>query len=431
MAETAEKPVFIGIEALQQIATKYSTEIAMGGVYFRPDVFDRMRIKVISGLQFKDIKHVMNRKGHTTERKVVGKTVNNTIGYLEERKMECHLAWNHYTDNKDSYIEKAIVAVDGSATFSYPLSELAFKASVANYGEDLFDCTWHGDDTIADDKALPNWHYRLYTGFITYLNQDIAMGRISKENGNLVSIGTIEAPVDTTDIGAWKEAQKFRGQWSQNLKNAPLVLVYLTEECGSAIADGYGNSKGNNRGVIYLENGNYKIPEWKNVEFCPESSYGKGYKMIATTPDNFEYGVNTLDSRTKVTVREGSDNDHDDISYQVQSVQGTRVLNVNASNFCMTDAPLTPNDGAGDYTKDTFVVSVSEATYGTVTVNGATPDSTIGYPANTTLNLKATATEAGEFVAWSNGKTAAEITVVTKGQPEGILAIFRKKEAQA
>lgn len=425
-AETAD-PKFIGIDALKQIATKYSTEIAMGGVYFRPDVFDRMRIKVISGLQFKSIKHVMNRKGHTTERKVVGQPVNNTIGYLEEREMECHLAWNHYTDNKDNYIEKAVVAVDGSATFSYPLSELAFKAAVANYGEDLFDCTWHGDDSIEDNKELPNWHYRLYTGFITYLNQDIAIGRISKENGNLVSIGTIEAPVDTTDIGAWKEAQKFRKQWSQNLKNAPLVLVYCTEEAGSAVADAYGNSKGNNRGVIYLDNGNFKIPEWKNVEFCPESSFGSGYKLIATTPDNFEYGVNTLDSRTKVTVREGSDQDHDDISFQVQSVQGTRVLNVNASNFCMTDAPLTPNDGAGDYTKDTYVVSVSDATYGAVTVNGATPDNTKGYPANTTLNLKATPTEAGEFVAWGNGKTATDITLVTKGRPEGILAIFRKK----
>jgi len=418
---------FIGIEALQEIATQYAPEIAMGGAYFRPDVFDRMRIKVISGLQFRSIKHVMNRKGHTTERKVVGKKVNNMVGYLEEREMVCHLAWNHYTDNKDNYIEKAIVAVDGSATFSYPLSEVAFNAAVADYGEDLFDCLWHGDDSIADDSTQPNHYLRLYTGFIPYLNEDIALSRISKERGNLVSIGTIDAPADVTDIDAWKEFKKFRNSWSQNLKSAPLVLVYCSDETGAAIFDAYANSKGNNREMTILDNGNYKVPEWRNVELCPESSFGIGEKLIATTPDNFEYGVNSLDSRTKVSVREGSDTDHDDISFQVQSIQGTRVVNVNPSHFCMTDAPLAPIAGAGDYTADTYSVVSSDATLGTVTVNGAAPDNTKGYAPNTTLTLKATATAAGEFVRWSNGQVADEITVVTKGQPDGVVAIFKAK----
>lgn len=369
----------------------------------------------------------MNRKGHTTVRKVVGEKVNNSVGHLEEREMVCHLSWNHYTDNKDNYIEVPVVAVDGSATFSYPLSEIAFNAVMAQYGEDLFDCLWHGDDEIADDPKLPNHYLRLYTGFVTYLNDDIQAGRISKERGNLASIGVIEAPADTTDTGAWKEVQAFRNSWSQNLRNAPLVLIYLNDETGAAIAQAYANSKGNHSDVIYLDNGNFKVPEWRNVEFCPESSFGLGDKLIATIPDNFEYGVNTLDSRTKISVREGSDIDHDDISYQVQSVQGTRVVNVNPSAFCMTDAALTPVAGAGDYTEDVFAVSVNDGALGSVTVNGAEPDNTKGYPANTTLTLKATASASGEFVRWSNGKTDAEITVVTKGYPDGITAIFKAK----
>lgn len=429
----AEEAKFIGIAALQEIATQYAPEIAMGGAYYRPDVFDRMRIKVISGLQFRSIKHVMNRKGHTTERKVVGKPVNNSVGYLEEREMVCHLAWNHYTDNKDNYIEKAIVAVDGSATFSYPLSEVAFNAVMTNYGEDLFDCLWHGDDSIADDKTLPNWYLRLYTGFIPYLNEDIALGRVSKERGNLVSIGTIDRPADPTDAGAYDEFCKFRDQWSQNLKNAPEVMVYCSDITGANIAKGYANSNANQDRVIRLKDadgkltGNYMFPEWNNIIVAPESSFGIGEKLIATTPENFEYGVDSLDSRTKISVREGSDNDHDDISFQVQSVQGTRVLNVNPSHFCMTDAPLAPVKGAGDYTKDTYSVVSSDSAFGTVTVNGAAPDNTKGYAPNTTLELVATATAEGEFVRWSNGQTAATITVVTKGQPEGVVAIFKAK----
>lgn len=429
----AEDTQFIGIQALQEIATKYSTEIAMGGAHFRPDVFDRMRIKIITGLQFKSIKHVMNRKGHTTVRKVVGEKINNTLGYLEERPMECHLAWNHYTDNKDNYIEKAVVAVDGSATFSYPLSELAFNAAVANYGEDLFDCLWHGDDSIPDDKTLPNYYLRLYTGFITYLNQDITGreqvfgSRISVANKNLVKIGVIEAPKSIDDTGAYDEFCKFRNSWASPLKNAKEVLVYCTDETGASIARGYANSTGNHVRVNYLPNGNYKFPEWGNIEVCPESSFGVGDKLIATVPENFEYGVNTLDSRTKISVREGSDNDHDDISFQVQSVQGTRVLNINPSHFCMTDGSLLPNDLAGDYTKDVFIVTSNDEKLGSVKVNNVAPDNTVNYPANTNLTLKAEATATGEFAGWSNGMKDAEITIVTKGQPGGITAIFKKK----
>ena len=35
---------FIGIEALETIANKYSPQIIMGAAHYRPDVFTRMRI---------------------------------------------------------------------------------------------------------------------------------------------------------------------------------------------------------------------------------------------------------------------------------------------------------------------------------------------------------------------------------------------------
>lgn len=421
-----EEAKFIGIAALEEIATKYSSQIAMGGVHFRPDVYDRMRIKVISGLQYKDVKNVMNRKGHTTVRKVVGGEVKNTIGFLEERKMVGHLAWNHYVDNKDNYIEKAIVSGTDNVSYTYPMSELAFLAAVANYGEDLFDCLWHGDENIADDPKLANYYLRLYTGFITYLNKDVALGRISAANKNLVKIGTIEAPADKDDIAPWLEVEKFRNGWLSNLRNAKEVLIYCSDITGAAIASAYSNKNNAFQSVNYLDNGNFRVREWANVEFCPEPSFGVGDKLIATVPENFEYGVDTLDSRTSISVRVGSDTDHSDISFQVQSIQGTRVVNVNGSHFCMTDGPLVANDCAGDYVKDTFTVQVNDAKMGAVTVNDGAPDNTLNYVAGTILTLKATATEGHEFVAWSNGQTTTQIQVVTKGQPEGIIAIFKK-----
>ena len=71
------------------------------------------------------------------------------------------------------------------------------------------------------------------------------------------------------------------------------------------------------------------------------------------------------------------------------------------------------------------MVTSNDATLGTVTLNGATPDNTVGYAAGTTLTLKATASE-GVFQGWSDGVPTADRSVVTKGQPEGLMAIFKK-----
>lgn len=418
---------FIGISALQEIAKKFSPQIVVGAAHFRPDVFTRMRIKVETGVQYQAIKTIMLRKGHTTERKVVGEKLNSTIGYMVERKCVARLAWNHYTDNKDKYVELAIVDAADNTKFNYPLSEVAMMAAIVNYGEDLFDCLWHGDDTIDKaDKTNPKWYLHLYTGFITYLANDIAAGLINAANGNLVTIGAIDAPATKDDADAYNQFVSFRDKWHSNLQNAQSVLVFCTEATGFNIARAYKNANGGYEGVKYNADGSYKFPEWNNITVVPESSLGIGDKLIATVPDNFEYCVDSLNSRSGIFVKEGSSDDYFDINYQVQSIQGTRVLNINASYFCMTTGSLVPKDIAGDYTKDLFVVSVNDEALGSVTVGGKAPDNTVGYAANTSLELKATAKSGGAFVMWSDGVTSAERTVVTKGQPGGVIAIFKK-----
>ena len=332
------------------------------------------------------------RKGHTTQRKVVGDTVSSTVGMLVERKCVTALAWNRYKDNRDNYREFAVVDTDDATKFSYPLSEIAMMAAIANYGEDIFDCLWHGDESIdRKDKTNPKWYLHIMDGFITYLNKDIAKGYISKDFKNFVEIGAIDMPVGKEDTSAYDEFVKFREGWHQNLKNAPEVLVYCSEETGAAIARAYKNANGGFDKVTYLADDTYKFAEWRNVIVVPESSFGTGDKLIATIPNNFDYCVDTQDARNGILVQEGSDDDALDIFFQPQSVQGVRVVNIAPSSFCMSNGSLVPNDLAGDYTKDVFVVSVNDATMGNVTVNGSAPTNTKDYVANTSLELKATA----------------------------------------
>ena len=415
---------FIGIEALETIANKYSPQIIMGAAHYRPDVFTRMRIKVETGVQYKSTKTIMLRKGHTTQKKVVGESVSSTVGMLVERVCRTSLAWNRYYDNKDNYRELAVADVSDNTKFNYPFSEIAMMACIANFGEDIFDCLWHGDESI--DKNDPEKGFlHVMDGYITYLNKDINRGYINKDFGNFVEINAIDTPSDESDVSAFVEFEKFRAGWHQNLRNAKEVLVYCSEETGAAIARAYKNMNRSLQGVKYLEDDTYKFPEWRNVIVVPESSYGIGDKLIATTSENFEYCVDSMDSRNGIQVQIGSDKDAFDIAFQPQAIQGVRVLNIASSYFCMSNGSLAPNAVAGDYTKNLFVVTVNDPTLGSVTVNGVAPDNTKDYDSNVTLTLKATAT-GGTFVGWSDGVTTEERTYVTKGQPAGLTAIFKK-----
>lgn len=413
-------PEFIGQGGLEQVATKIEPEIVLGPAYSRAGYFERMGFKVISGIQFKSIAYVMNRKGLTTVRKVVGKEVNSQIGYLEERPMVCKLTWNHYTDNKDNYYENPVINPE-SGTFTYPASELAMKSILMNYGEDLLNALWHGDDTLSDDDELG-----LFTGFITYLNRDKAKGRISTAYGNLIPCDTIEAPSSGTDVGALTAFDAWYNGWNPKLQNQEKVLIYGRKETLYAIADAYANSKNQYKEATFLPNGNFVIPRYPNLEFCPDALMGgAGDLLIATIPDNFQYGCDTENSDTGISVRVGSDKDHNDITFQVQSVQGTRVLNVNGSVFAMSDGTLTYRSLSGDYTKNSFVVLSSNPELGSVTVNGSAPDNTKEYAGGVTLALVAIPAAGAEFVAWSNGSTNTSISVTTRGIPEAITAIFK------
>lgn len=411
---------FIGIDNLTHVKDKLQGNIIMGPAYYSADELKRMAIKVITGIEFKDTATIFNRKGGTARRKVVGQPQNSNLGYLSERTLEAHIVWDFYKANEDDFQEKPQqLTINGSAAFHFPKAEEFINQIGIAFNDNIFPCLWHGDE---DSEKV---EMTLFNGWHADLAKDIADGLVSKAKGNLVDMDALDAPAAEGDCAAWDSFVKWYNQWHPALKRRE-VIVYMSTAYGNYIADAYEQKHRSHATVQFLPdaNGNFKVREYPKVTFCPSDDFGDGTRVIATVPGNFELGVNSEADQSFVSVRHGSDNDHKDISFQIQGIFGTRILRIEAPFFVTNGGSIEDKYWSGDYTKDSFTAVANDATMGTVAVSPAPVNGE--YAKGTTLTLTATPKTGFKFVKWQGACNAETATanVITKGQPESAVAIF-------
>lgn len=421
-------PEFIGREALTHVAEQVGKQIIMGPAYEDPELLDRLGISVISGVQFKKTDHLLVRKGGTTRRKKVGTPVENKIGFLKERTLIAKLTWNRYKDNIDNYVE-TVFGTDGKPGGDYPMSTVAVEAILKSYAEDLKSNLFFGDmeneDSLDEDKQKLS----LYDGFHTDMAHDIADGIISVQNKNLIPCDAISAPTDAHDSTPFDTALEWYTKWDGRLRQQKLVKLHVDILRGLYIAQGYANKYHGNAKVNYLPNGNFTVPEMPRVEFCPSDAWGVGTRMMATIPGNLQYGVDSENNQSFVKTQFGSDEDAQDVIFQIQSIQGTRIMNPLPSAFVMSDGSIAENVINGDYENSKLVVTLDGADAGAkVQVNGQDYPKALEFAPNALITLKAVEGSAEGhkvFKQWSNGKTEKEITITATGMPMAITAFYQ------
>lgn len=422
---------FIGLDALQHVAEQVSKEILMGPGYTDAAEMDRLGIDIVSGVQFKRISHILLRKGGTTRRKDVHTKIDSEIGFLKERTLVAKLAWDHFSDGIDRYVE-TVFGTDAQG--QYPLSTEAVTAVLTTYADNLAACLWNGDislDDGSDNKPAHEQALALYDGFHTCVKHDIEDGIISEENGNYIHCDSIDAPVDTDDTTPYDNFIAWHRKWDARLRKQE-TRVYMNETTAFNIASGYANKYHGNFKVEYEQGGNFKLPGLSKVTICPVSDFGEGDRMYATIDKNFVYGVDSLDNQTYVGVKLGTDDDMRQIQIQIQSIQGSLgPRNPFKYAFCMSDGTLASTDYvAGDYDNTNLVVTVAAT-------DGSTPDGTVKVdgtaytePVETTINqvlsVEAVDGTSYKFVNWSNGKTDKKIQITATGLNMGLTAFFKK-----
>lgn len=423
---------FIGIDALTHIADQVSKEILMGPGYTDADDMDRLGIDVVSGLQYKQTLHIMLRKGGTTRRKDVHTKVNSESGFLKERTVTVKLAWDHYTDSIDRYVE-TVFGTDAQG--QYPFSTAAVTAVLTNYADNLTACLWNGDISLDDgseSKSAREQALALYDGFHTNVKHDIEDGIISEANGNLVHCDAITAPADNDDSTPYDNFIAWHMKWDARLRKAK-TRVYMNEITANNIAAGYANKYHGNFKVEYEQGGNFKLPGLSRVTICPVADFGEGDRMYATIDKNFVYGVDTLNNQTYVGVKMSTDDDMRHIQFQIQSIQGAGIKNPFKYAFCMSDGSLATSEYvAGDYVDSNLVVTTVDTdgkadVDGKVTVNGANYTTPVPTSVNQILTLVAVDGAKNKFSHWSNGKTEKTLQLTATGMTMGITAIFKKE----
>lgn len=339
--------------------------------------------------------------------------------------MVAKLTWNRYKDNIDNYVE-TVFGTDGKAGGDYPLSTVAVEAILKSYAEDLKSNLFFGKMAYEDSEDEAKQKLSLYDGFHTDIEQDIEDGIISAENGNLIACDAISVPSDAHDSTPFDTVLEWYTKWDARLRQQKVIKLHCDVLRGLYIAQGYSNKYHGNSKVNYLPNGNFTVPEMPRVEFCPSDAWGVGTRLMATIPNNLQYGVDSENNQTFVKTQFGTDEDAQDVVFQIQSIQGTRVFNPLASAFVISDGSIAENVINGDYENSKLVITLDGGGSGAkVTVNGEDYDEVQEFAPNTILTLVAVPGTGKAFDRWSNGKTTATINVTATGMPMALTAFFK------
>ena len=413
---------FIGLENVQSVANKLSPNIVMGPAFYMEAELARLGIKVETGVQFQMTKTIFAGKGGQTRKKEVGNVKESKLGYMYSRKLVANICVHRTRINEDVFHEKpGNIAITGNAAPHFERTEEFMNKEAQLFSEDIFQNILGGDAASNDEEM------NLFDGLITVQNIDINDGVVSQANGNLVPSLAFDAPQSEGDSEAYDNFVKWMDGWNSKLKKQN-VKVYAPNDIALAIADAYEQKHRSHSAAQWLdgeEEGNFKLPAHPKVIFVPMSDI-KGTRVFATIPGNLILGVNAESDKSFVNVVPEPSRDTKEYVMQIQGIFGFMIEDPSARAFVTNGGTAEMTFNSGDYTKDAIYVTSNDESLGTVAIkNGNDPvASGTEVAKGTTLTLTATPKTGKSFVKWSNGSTQNPTTIVTTGDPMGIVGIF-------
>lgn len=380
-------------------------------------VFQKLRIKVIEDIEYAQTQIIFRRKGGEARRYKEGSTLTSTLGFMDESKLVMNQIWARYYENLQNFREKQPFSILGSnGTYNAPVTEFILRQIGKQFAGDNLSNLFFGDITLGDENP-----YSLYNGYWTIINNFINLGKISTKEGNLVACDPINDSPETQDGEHFDAFVEWVEGWHPLLRNAPEVIVYMSPKQKRLITHSY-MRKFTGLQTTSAGNDGFSFVGMENIKIVTDGIIGKGARMIATVPENLQFGLDRASDWNSVMMSHDP-NDLNVLIFQVQSTVGARILDIAPSKFCVSDGTIEQVEQLnGDYQKNTLTVTSNNETWGKVAV---APDQQT-YVKGDTVKLTATAEGGYHFVKWSDGATISPRDIVYSGYPTVLQAIFEK-----
>jgi hypothetical protein len=379
------------------------------------EVFNRLRIKVIEDIEYAQTQIIFRRKGGEARRYKEGSTLKSTLGFMDESKLVMNQIWSRYYENLQNFREKQPFSILGSnGTYNAPVTEFILRQIGKQFAGDNLNNLFFGDIELGEDNPLS-----LYNGYWTIINKLINQGKISSKEGNLVACDPITDSPETQDGENFDAFVEWVEGWHPLLRNAPEVIVYMSQKQKRLITHSY-MRKFTGLQTTSAGSEGFSFVGMENIKIVTNGVIGKGNRMIATLPENLQFGLDRASDWNAVMMSHDP-NDLNVLIFQVQSTVGARILDIAPSKFCVSDGTIEQIEQLnGDYQKNTLTVTSNNEEWGKVTLS---PQKDV-YTKDETVKLTPAAESGYKFKAWSDGATISPRDIVYNGYPTYLQAIF-------
>ncbi len=401
-------PVAIDITQVTAVKNIIERDIIEAASIVNDSIFDTLKIDVLRGIENKDTIFVYEKAAKIAAAYTPGDELDAKLGAVQERILEVRPVWTRIPDNLENYREKEPFSIEGlnDGGVQAKHTERQLRLAGKEFGEQVKLNLFHGDRSLGKEAK-----YGLYDGFLKKMADDITAGNISEAKGNyIVGIDMSGTPEDKYD-----GIVEFYSKLDPRLQGAEEVLFYVSMKTRLAAVQGYLTKYTGLQNVSVNTEG-YRFVEMPNVALVGVYILGTGDGIIASVPNNLQYGTDIDTDSPHVNVMQDP-RDAKIIIIQIDQACGTRIKAVSSDAFAMTDHKWTapgektePPTPTPTPTEKVATPSFSPASWGDgesveVTLACATDGATIHY---TTDGSDPTA----ESTAYSEALTLTATTTI-------------------
>lgn len=344
----------LNIEQIQALATQMAPQVFESPAFLNKALFKAMGIGTLTGIQYKEYKRTMMRRGGTTRpysAAAMQPTSSNmqgmasVLGKLYDAELEVKHSVNRFIDNKEAYREVEGFKVLSDGTYDCPNAAQNIRQIGAEYSDDILVNTLYGKYSAAGAYGvLSNYDGLLYK-----------IGKAGLATKQVIDTDAFAPVTEDAKSANWEIVEYFIAHLPAPLQRAARsnrgngVSILLSPWAKAMILSSYARTF-NNANIEHISDIDTKFLDLGNFHFIGTDLVGEGSLMIAVAEGWADWGCDSdnTEGNSKISVCKDQF-DQNNIIYQVESSNGTRL---NLPHFVAVNDQaniMDPSNYVGDF----------------------------------------------------------------------------------